>query len=301
MRQSVRLLIAATVVGAMSLVPAAHASAPASNRIVMNPASSWAMLTGVSHYDSPTHPTYGGDGDVAAFHDQLRAAGWPESHILVLTDQAATADAMRSSMQWLVSHSGPGTFSVFHYSGHVLQSSGHTYLWGVDNQFISEDEFGSRLSGLQGRAWIDVAGCESAAFDQGLSSPLRFFSSSSMGNEKSYEEPSWGQSVWTGLAVARAMQQHQAAAPDGSVSIQAAVRWAQRQATSMTANQSYGAQHPYAVGGDGEWYLGPATAPPPPPPASGGGSPPPPPKSGGSPPPPPPCPKSVLSAATCRH
>lgn len=265
----------------------------------MNPATSWALLVGISHYDAPTHPTYGGDGDIATFRDALRAAGWADSHILVLTDQAANADSIRSSIHWLVSHSAPDTFSLFHYSGHVLQSSGHTYLWGVDNQFISEDELGSRLGPLQGRAWIDIAGCESAAFNQNLSSPQRFFSSSSMGDEKSYEQPSWGQSVWTGLSVGRGMEQHQAATTgDGTVSIQAAVRWAQQRAPEMTANQEpYGPQHPYAMGGDGEWYLGPAVAPPAPPSGSGGSTSPSP-SGGGSPPP---CPKSLLGGVTCSH
>jgi hypothetical protein len=150
--------------------------------------------------------------------------------------------------------------------------SGHTWMWGVDNNFISEDEFGSDLSGLQGHAWIDVSGCEAANFDHGLSSPLRFFTASSMGNQKSYEEPSWGESVWTGLTIDQGMLQHQAGA--GPISVEGAVRWAQAQAPQVTAGQQpYGPQTPYAVGGDGEWYLGPGVAPAPAgAPASGSGS-----------------------------
>ena len=242
---------------------ASQAGAPpvrAGSNVIFDPSNAWAVLAGISTYDSPTHPTYGGDGDVSAFHRLLIQSGWQDSHILILTDQAATANAIRSAMQWLVSNSGPATFSLFHYSGHVLLKSGHTWMWGVDNNFISEDEFGSDLRGLAGHAWIDVAGCESAAFDKGLSSSQRFFTASSMANQKSYEEPSWGESVWTGLTVDQGMLQHRAGS--GAISVQQAVRWAQNQAAQYTSSQQpYGPQNPYAVGGDGEWYLGPTGAP----------------------------------------
>lgn len=259
--------------------PSASGGAPNGGaRFVADPAHSWALLIGINSYQYPTHPTYGGDGDVAAFRDALGRAGWQPNHILVLTDGAATGSAIRSSINWLVGHSGPGTFSLFHYSGHVYQQGGSEFLWGDDNQFISNGEFGSAMRGLQGRAWIDVAGCESAGFDSGVSSPLRFVTTSSRVTEKSYERADWRRSVWTGLTVQEGMINRQADGNgDGAISIQEAVRWAQKQAPTMTANQTpYGPQHPYAVGGDGDWYLGPAVAPPPPPPpppsSPGGGS-----------------------------
>lgn len=271
---------------ATSSSSSASSATSASQRVVVNPSNAWAVLAGISTYDYPTHPTYGGDGDVSVFRDALLRAGWSANHIVVLTDGAATASAIRSSVNWLVAHSGPSTFSVFHYSGHVLQQNGQEFMWGVDNNFISNNEFGSAMRGLQGRAWIDIAGCESAGFDAGISSGLRFVTTSSAVNEKSYERDDWHRSVWTGLVVGEGMINRKADANgDGAVSIQEAVRWAQQQAPQMTANQRpYGPQHPYAVGGDGEWFLGPSAAPPPPPPApahSSGGSPPPPSSSPG--------------------
>jgi hypothetical protein len=239
---------------------------------VANPSTSWAVLVGVSNYDPPTHPTYGGDGDVAAFHRLLNAAGWPDSHILILTDQQATGNAIRQAIHWLVAHSAQNTFTLFHYSGHVYQGNGHEYLWGVDNNFISDAEFGQLMGPIGGRSWIDISGCESQGFDAGLSGPYRFFTGSSRVTEKSYEDPDWHESVWTGLAVDRGLLQRQS----GALSIQSDVAWASEQATSMTANQQpHGPQHPYVVGGDTAWYLGgpfappaPAPAPSPSPPAS---------------------------------
>lgn len=231
---------------------------PVSQKVVVDPAKAWAVLIGVQHYDSPTHPTFGARGDVAAFHRLLTRAGWSDSHILILTDQDATGAAIRQATTWLSTHSTDDGFALFHYSGHVFQSGGREFLWGVDNAMIPNDEFASAITAVKGRAWIDVAGCESAGFDQGVSSPSRFYSSSSMVTQKSYEDPVWGESVWSGFVVDRAMLHGDAGA---APSVQAAVRWAQKQAPLYTSlQQPYGPQVPYAVGGDGEWYLGPSLA-----------------------------------------
>jgi hypothetical protein len=170
---------------------------------------------------------------------------------------------------------------VFHYSGHVKQQGiGNEFLWSVDNQFIRNTDFGAVLSRLQGRAWVDIAGCEAAGFDKGISSPSRLFSAASRVNEKGYEDPDWRQSVWTGLSVDHGMLQGQADANrNGVVSIQEAVRYGESRAPAMTQGQRNGPQHPVIAGGEGEWSLGRPAPPPPPPPPPGGNAPP-----GGSPP-----------------
>src|SRR5258708_23114490 len=83
----------------------------------------WAVIIGIQDYQYPTHHTIGADGDTTVFHQLLQRAGWPESHILQLVDGGATLANIRSSMQWLLSHSSPGSFPVFPYSGHVCISS----------------------------------------------------------------------------------------------------------------------------------------------------------------------------------
>ena len=227
-------------------------------KIVVDPGKAWAVLIGVQHYDAPTHATFGAVGDVAAFHRLLTKAGWADSHIVTLTDQQATGAAIRRAVTWLTDNATADGFALFHYSGHVQQSDGHEYLWGVDNDLIPNEQFASAIGAVKGRAWIDVAGCESAGFDVGVSSPSRFFSASSMVTQKSYEDPSWAESVWTGFAVDLGMLQGRAGT---TPSIQAAVRWAQKQAPIYTSlQQPYGPQVPYAVGGDGEWFLGPSVS-----------------------------------------
>ena len=257
-------VVQAPVGPAASVVPAAAgptsssgSSAPAPS----NGGNNWAVLIGIAHYQGSTHPTYGGDGDVAAFQTLLQQSGWPAGHILVLTDGAATATNMRSAMNWLVSHSSPGSFTLFHYSGHVCEqgrgpcSGSHKYLWSVDNVLISDTEFGQTMRGLQGWSWVDVAGCEAGAFDQGISSAKHLFTGSSQASETSYEYPPWHESVWTGNLVDQGMLQHRAAQGSAPISVQQAVSWAQQQVQQMTSGQSTGAQHPYAAGGTGQWYL----------------------------------------------
>jgi len=256
----------------------------------------WAVVIGVQQYQGRTHPTVGGEGDANAFMQVLGNAHWPSDHILELVDGAATAGNIRNAMQWLVQHSGPNTLTVFHYSGHVcISSSGpcganHMYLWSVDNQFISDDEVGSVLSGLQGTAWVDIAGCEAGAFDKGISNGQRLFTGSSQANEKSYEDPDWHESVWTGLAVDQGMLQGAADSNgDHKVTVREAANWARPRANQITQGQPNGAQTPVINGGPPDIDLAAAATPPPPPPppppssngggGNGGGQPAPPPKN----------------------
>ena len=264
-------------------------------------AKQWAVVIGVQDYQGKTKDTYGGRGDANAFMEALRRSGWNRDHVQYLVDGAATGTAIRNAMQWLVDRSGPDTFTIFHYSGHVKQQGvGNEFLWSVDNQFIRNTDFGAVMSRLQGRAWVDIAGCEAAGFDKGISSPSRLFTAASGVTEKGYENPDWKQSIWTGLTVDQGILQGSADANrNGIVSIGEAVRYGADQAPAMTQGQAHGPQHPVIAGGNdsGSWTLGRA-APPPPPPGGGSGNPNPP----GSPPPSQPpkqCPLSPLGISTC--
>jgi hypothetical protein len=250
----------------------------------------WAVVIGIQKYQGRTHPTLGGEGDAAAFMQELGNAHWPSDHILELVDGAATAGNIRQAMQWLVQHSGPNTLTVFHYSGHVCISStgpcgaNHMYLWSVENQFISDDEVGNSLRSVQGTAWVDIAGCEAAAFDKGISNGQRLFTGSSQANEKSYEDPDWHESVWTGLAVDQGMLQGRADSNgDHKVTVREAANWAKPQAHDITNGQPNGPQDPVIIGGPADIDLAAAAyqppPPPPPPPNNNNGG------NGGQPPP----------------
>ncbi|GAC1445550.1 MAG: hypothetical protein NVSMB55_27250 [Mycobacteriales bacterium] len=225
------------------------------------PSQRWAALVGLRSYQRPTHDTVGGAGDTTAVLGALLNSGWRRDHILVVTDGAGTPAGIEGAMHWLVAHSTPSTFSLFHYSGHICIASrgpcgaGHTWLWTTDNQFVSENTVAQDLSGLRGHAWLDFAGCEAGAFDVGLHSADRLFTASSQPHETSYEQPSWGESEWAGLLWDRGYDQGQANGQPYTANVGAMTHFAADQATADTANQPAGAQHPYIAGGQPGWRL----------------------------------------------
>jgi hypothetical protein len=236
----------------------------------------WALVVGVTDYAGRTSSTAAGAADAADFREALLRHGFRDDRILVLTEGAATARNIRAGFQWLIDHSSPGSFSVFHYSGHVKQLGGDRdrdgekvdeYLWPHDNVLLADAEIAGYAQRLRGLAWFDLAGCEAAGFDEGISSANRLFTASSAETEKSYEYPEWNNSVFTGLEVDQAILQGMGDNDgNGKVSIQEAFAFAHERAPRMTQHQKRGAQHPVSAGGDGaEWFL---DGPPPPPPSS---------------------------------
>jgi hypothetical protein len=222
----------------------------------ITPEQRWAVLVGIQDYAGNTHSTYGARGDVSAVRTALLRSGWRSDHIRTLVDGQASGQTILDAMSWLATRSGPSTFSLFHFSGHVCIASrgpcasGHTYLWSYDNRFIPETSVGSVLGRVQGRAWFDFAGCESGAFDAGLHSSKRLVTGSSQASETSYEQPDWNQSVWGGLVWDQAFLQGKAGPKPGRATIGQMVAYGQAQAPRVTADQAAGAQHPYVAGGD---------------------------------------------------
>jgi hypothetical protein len=231
-----------------------------------------ALLIGINDYAGRTDDTITSVGDVHDLRDLLLREGWPAANIRVLTDRAASAQAIRDGLRWLGDTSTDSSYTVFHYSGHVKQRGGDLdrdgealdeYLWSADNVFLADLELRQWIDRVRGRTWIDIAGCEAAGLDDGISGPNRLFTASSLEHEKSYEQPAWGNSVFTGLLVDQGMLQRKADLNgDGAVSIQEAFFVAADQAPRITAKQSHGPQHPLAAGGgDKQWYLGAAPKP----------------------------------------
>jgi hypothetical protein len=231
------------------------------------PSQRFAVLIGIRDYGGNTASTYGGTGDVNAVRAALLASGWASANIRMVTDGAATATGIRNAMAWLAAHSTSKSFSLLHYSGHVCIASrgpcasGHTYLWSYDNKFIPESEVVTRMKAVKGYQWLDVSGCEGGAFDAGYHASNRMFTGSSHGNETSYEEPRWGQSVWTGLAWDRGYRSGYAD-PKGKpnhATIAQLANYGIRETAGYTAHQKPGVQHPVMAGGSTAWTL---TAPP---------------------------------------
>ena len=215
------------------------------------PADRWALLVGVQDYRPPTVDTIGSVQDVRFIADALVASGWRADQIRVLTDEQVTGSALREGMDWLAERSRPGTFALFHYSGHVKQHGGQAEsLWPVDRDFVRDREVTAALSRGAGRLWVDIAGCEAASFLDGLPSDRVLFSGSSKAVEKSYEYPPWGMSVWTGLLFDLGLRQGRADADgDGRTTVGEALRWSSYHAQAITLGQEpHGRQSPQVAG-----------------------------------------------------
>jgi len=226
---------------------------PGGAQALTPPANRWALLIGVNQHQGGTRSNFGGKGDVADMKEALVRNGFLPDHIRVLTDSGAKAADIRAGMAWLAANSSSTTFSVFSYSGHVLQRGTTEYLWPHDNAHIPDTEVAAALKSVQGRSWINIAGCEAAGFDEGLSSPTRLFTAASQSTEKGYELQSARASVLSMYMVRRGMLTGEADFNrDGRVSVQEGFRLAAEKAPLFTAGQSQGPQHPYIAGGDGK-------------------------------------------------
>ena len=214
------------------------------------PEQRFAFLAGITHYRAPTHETIGAANDVRYIAALLERDGWLPQNIRVVTDGQATGAAIRSGLAWLAGRSTPGTFTLFHYSGHVKQYGSTENLWPVDHDFVPDTELGALLGRGSGKLWVDIAGCEAGGFADGLPSSRVLFSGSSRSDQKSYEYPQWGESVWAGLLFDLGTGQAAADADqDGRVTAGEALRYAAYYAHALTRDQDpYGPQTPQVLG-----------------------------------------------------
>ena len=222
-----------------------------------------ALLIGIDDLQGATRDNLGAVGDAEDIRALLLRSGWRSENIRMLTDGAATASAIRDGFSWLAGRSNDNSFAVVGYSGHVKQNGSTEYLWTHENQFIADTEVASSLRAVKGHLWAIFSGCEGAGFDEGLSGPKRLVTAASQSNEKAYELPAeLRNSVFTNLLVDKALLKKQGDANrDGRVSIQEAFRHAAARAPQLTADQPFGAQHPYIAGGGGEdWFVEQAPA-----------------------------------------
>jgi len=218
---------------------------------VAAPADRYAFLVGVTDYPSPTIDTIGGVKDVELIRGALIDAGWLPDHVRVLKDGQVTGSAVRQGLAWLADRGAAGTFTLFHYSGHVQQLGGGTEaLWPVDRDFVRDTELTAALAPVRGHLWVDIAGCEAGSFLPGLPSDRVLVSVSSAATQKSYEYPKWGRSVWTGLVYDLGTAQKQADADeDGRVTMGEALRYSTYYAQLITRDQQpHGRQTPEVHG-----------------------------------------------------
>lgn len=291
--------LAASVRSGRTFADRHPAQAAAVQDLAVPASTRWALLIGINEHMGRVSDNIGSRQDAEDLRAQLLASGWRDENILLLTDRAATGAAIEEGLRWLAEKTTPESTAVFHYSGHSKKWYGQDPdgdgeftdegLWPTDDRFITDSRLVSLLDPVDaGTTWISFATCNAAGFaDAGLARPGRVLTFSSGEPQKSYEHPSWGNSVWGYLMIDQAMR---AGAGDlngdGTVSVEEAWTWARPRASQTTRDQRYGPQDAVIVDDlDGELVLTVPGAPAPPARADAGGPTPPP---GSQPAPPPP-------------
>lgn len=252
----------------------AHAAA---SQDAAEPATTrWAVLIGINEHAGTTRDNLGSRQDAEALAAHLRGLGWRDDHVLLLTDAMATRENIVEAIRWLQRKTDESSVSVFHYTGHTKQwpnwdvdgdgERTDEALWPSDNRHISDGEWAALMAPIAGRMWINIGACEAAGYlDPGVSGPNRIVTYSSAEDQKSYEDPGAGHSVWGYELVINGLRRtHGDSNGDGAVTVEEAVNFAIPRAASRTQNQRYGPQ----TGGVDDQVEGdfPLEIPPPPPP-----------------------------------
>jgi hypothetical protein len=214
----------------------------------------WAVLIGINEHAGTTRDNLGSRQDAEALAAHLRGLGWRDDHVLLLTDAMATRENVIEAIRWLERKTDATSVSVFHYTGHTKQWPGWDVdgdgertdeaLWPSDNRHISDGEWAALMAPIAGRMWINIGACEAAGYlDPGVAGPNRIVTFSSAEDEKSYEDPGAGHSVWGYELVINGLRRtHGDTNGDGAVTVEEAVNFAIPRAASRTQNQRYGPQ-----------------------------------------------------------
>jgi hypothetical protein len=236
----------------------------------------WAVAIGINDYPGTRHDLRAAAYDARDVDAVLGRFGVPPSQRLLLLDRQATADVIRSSLDWLVANAGPDATAVFYYAGHVRELSRTTEaIVAADGRLVTDADVAAHLAPLRAaRTWLAFASCYGGGFDEALA-PGRVLTAAADGDSLAYENHTYNRSYLGEYLVRRALLHGNADA-----SIQDAFRWAAAQLQRDHPNRMPvmidRAGVPVSLGSPA---AAPAPYSPPPPP------PPPPPQGGQAPPP----------------
>lgn len=229
----------------------------------------WALIIGITEYQSPTRNTVGGAHDALELQRFLLSQGWRSDHILVIRDKRATKKNVVAGLAWLRNKARVNSTVVFGYAGHEMpfstSSDGDNEARDValhltDNRYLLDGDLGKKLGAVRyKKMWIHFATCRAQGFsDKGTIKPNRVVTYSSTVGQLSYEDPAVGQSVFGNYAVTEGMRAGLADAnDDGQVSVEEAFLYANPRVKERTDNR----QHPRLVDKfPGQMKLRPAKA-----------------------------------------
>ncbi len=179
---------------------------------VRSSGGTWAVIIGVNDYPGVRSDLRSAVNDANDVDQALAGLGVPAQNRLVLRDGQATADQVRASVEWLVSHAGPDAVAVFFYAGHVRKLGETTEaIVGADGNLVTDRELGERLAHLQTtRAWVAIAACYGGGFTEVLA-PGRILTGAAGPDSLAYESSAFGRSYMVQYMVREAMIDKRAA------------------------------------------------------------------------------------------
>jgi uncharacterized membrane protein YgcG len=183
----------------------------------------WAVMIGIDDYPGHRHDLRSAVADAGDVNEALRRMGVPGDHRLLLRNGQATAETIRTSVEWLNAHAGPDAVAVFFYAGHIRSLGGSTEaIVAADGVTIPDHEMAALLGGLKARrAWIALAACYAGGFTEVLQ-PGRVLTAAAPAGAIAYENEQFGRSYLVEYMVRRGMIEGQA----GSATIEGAFAWA---------------------------------------------------------------------------
>jgi len=183
----------------------------------------WAVMIGIDDYPGTRHDLRSAVADAGDVNEALRTMGVPGDHRLLIRNGQATAETIRTSIEWLNAHAGPDAVAVFFYAGHVRSLGGGTEaIVAADGVTLPDHEVASLLDGLQARrAWIALAACYAGGFTEVLG-PGRVLTAAAPAGAIAYENEQFGRSYLVEYMVRRGLIEGRS----GSSTIEGTFAWA---------------------------------------------------------------------------
>lgn len=168
----------------------------------------WAVMIGINDYPGGGHDLRSAVNDVHDVNEALARMGVPGDQRLLVRDRQATAEVIRTAVDWLVAHAARDATAVFFYAGHVRRLGGGTEaMVASDGHLVTDADLASRLRNLQAhRAWIGIAACYAGGFTEVLA-PGRILTGAAKASDLAYENLDYGRSYLVEYMVRRAWLQ----------------------------------------------------------------------------------------------
>lgn len=163
----------------------------------------WAVVIGINDYPGSRYDLRASVNDASDVNEALARMGLPGSRRLLLRDGQATAEVIRTAVEWLVAHASPEATVVFFYAGHVRKVQGQEAIVAADGRLVRDSELGEQFGRLRARrAWIGIAACYGGGFTE-MMGPGRILTAAASADRLAYENLNFGRSYMVEYMVRR--------------------------------------------------------------------------------------------------